>query len=355
LFDRDADVTRPAARIVLGLLLALGADGAYCARLGDNTVKLLPSKLRLMQNIGPLRYSGTNRYSDRRLGRSFSYGVSGISLTIYVYDYGLSHIPDGPDSVHACEQFERARREIEEGENYQNVVLRGQSTRRMTLGADTPLVREAHYELDRNGIHAVSMLWLTAADGYFVKLRLSLRGEVADELEDARQQILGELAAAIAMRPARRANAGAAPQPDTGIEIDPGNDPAEAQLWVVYATELLKAARESPGAMPACGGPLLPTCATELTARGAALREYLARDSRPAGYFAELASVEAGGLLEEYVWHYLRSAKDKSPPAELDLAAFELFRQRELAAHVVRTGARVRVNAVQALPLNPAP
>ena len=99
---------------------------AHAAPLGDNTVKLLPSKFRLLQNIGPLRYTGTNRYSDRRLGRSFGFGVSGISLTIYVYDYGLRDIPDGPDSVPACEQFERAKHEIEYGDNYQNVVLRGQ-------------------------------------------------------------------------------------------------------------------------------------------------------------------------------------------------------------------------------------
>ena len=347
---------RRAARLILGLVLALAAGGANAAPLGDNTVKLLPSKFRLLQNIGPMRYTGTNRYSDRRLGRSFGYGASGISLTIYVYDYGLRDVPDGPDSVPACEQFERAKHEIEYGGNYQNVVLRGQSTRRMGDVADAPLAREAHYELDRNGIHAVSLLWLTAADGYFVKLRLSLRGEVADELEDARQQILVELAAAFAERPARPVAAAAAPQPESSIEIDPGNDPAEAQLWVIYASELLKSARAVPGAMPPCGGPVRPSFATELAARGGALREYLAREPRPPGYFAELARIEAAGFLDEYVWYYLRNVEtDKTPPAGLDVAAFEVFRQRELATHVVKTGARVKVNSVQVLPLVAAP
>ena len=346
---------RRAACLGLGLVLALGAGVSNAAPLGDNTVKLLPSKFRLLQNIGPLRYTGTNRYSDRRLGRSFGYGVSGISLTIYVYDYGLRDIPDGPDSVLACEQFERAKHEIEYGDNYQNVVLRGQSTRRMREGADSPLVREAHYELDRNGIHAVSILWLTAADGYFVKLRLSLRGEVADELEDAREQILVELADAFAERPARPASATVAPQPDSSMEVDPANDPAEAQIWVAYASELLKAARAAPDGMPPCGGPLRPTFATELAARGGALREYLARETRPTGYFAELARIESAGFLDEYVWYYLRGENDKTPPAGLELAAFEVFRQRELAAHVVKTGARVKVNSVQVLPLVSTP
>ena len=348
---------RRVAHLLPGLLLALGASVANAAPLGDNSVKLLPSKLRLLQNIGPLRFTGTNRYSDRRLGRSFGYGVSGISLTIYVYDYGLTDIPDGPDSVPACEQFERAKHEIAYGGNYQNVVLREQSTRRMRVGgAVAPLVREAHYELDRNGIHAVSILWLTAADGYFVKLRLSLRGEVADELNDARDQILVELADAFAERPARPASATTASQPESSIEVDPGNDPAEAQLWVTYASELLKASREAPGGMPPCGGPLRPTFTTELAARGGALREYLARETRPPGYFAQLASIEAAGFFDEYVWYYLRDVEiDKTPPAGLDLAAFEVFRQQELATHVVKTSARVKMNSVQLLPLIPAP
>ena len=341
---------------------ALGAGVAHAAKLGDNTVKLLPSKFRLLQNIGPMRYTGTNRYTDRRLGRSFGYGISGISLTIYVYDFGLGDIPDGPDSVAVCEQYERARHEIENGDNYQNVVLRGQVTRRMNESADAPQVREAQYELDRNGIHAVSVLWLTASDGYFVKLRLSLRSEVADELEDARTQILSELADAFAERPTQAARtkgtqdakAAAAPQPETSIEVDPGNDPDEAQLWVAYASELLKSARDIPGAMPACGGPLLPAFAIELAARSGALRAWQARDPRPAGYFEELARVESAGFLDEYVWHYLRSVDDKTPPAGLDLVGFEVFRQRELATHVVRTGARVRVNTVRKLPMAPA-
>ena len=345
-----------AAQLLLGLALALAVVVAHAARLGDNTVKLLPSKFRLLQNIGPMRYTGENRYNDRRLGRSFGYGTSGISLTIYVYDFGLRDLPDGPDSVAVCEQFERAKHEIEFGGNYQNVVLRGESTRRMKDIANAPQVREAHYELDRNGIHAVSILWLAAADGYFVKLRLSLRSEVADELEEARQQILADLADALAARPARPVNATAQPPPESSIEIDPGNDAAEAQLWVAYASELLAAARATPGAMPPCGGPLLPRFATELAARSSALREYLARDARPAGYFAELARIESAGFLDEYVWHYLRDVdSEKTPPAALDLAGFEAFRLRELAAHQVKTGARVRVNTVRTLPLAPAP
>src|SRR5215207_4547783 len=177
------------SRLLLAAL-CLGATGAHAAALGDNTVRLAPSQIRLPQNIGPLRFSGENRYSDRRMGRSFSYNANGISLNIYVYDFGLRDVYDGPDSVAACEQFESAKIEIERGGNYQNVVARGDHSRTMSSARPSPTAREAVYEFDRHGIRVVSVLWVTAADGHFLKVRLSLRAEVADELEEARAQIL---------------------------------------------------------------------------------------------------------------------------------------------------------------------
>ena len=348
-----------AGACLAGMLLV--CDTARPAALSDNTVKLLPSKFRLVQNIGPMRYTGQNRYSDRRLGRSFGFGASGISLTIYVYDFGLRDIPDGPDSVATCEQFERAKQEIQEGGNYQNVVLRREVTRRLSDVANAPLAREAQYEFDRNGIHAVSVLWVTAADGYFVKLRLSLREEVADELEEARMQILATLADALAARPARPPDASAiaaSASPQTSIIIEPGADAAETALWFNYVNELLRLVQEKPGRLPACGGNLVPGFAAELAARRSALREYRLHDSAEQGsdYFADMARVDSAGFLEEYVWHYLRDATtETTPPAELDLAAFETYRQQHLAEHVVRTGAHVRANTVRALPLDPAP
>jgi hypothetical protein len=356
--QRAGAVIRGFTMCLASLLCLLGGAAAHAAALGDNTVKLLPSKFRLAQNIGPLRYSGENRYSDRRLGNSFGYNTSGISLTIYIYDYGIRDIPDGPDSVAACEQFESAKREIEYGGNYQNVQLRHELSRRMQDIAGAPLAREASYEFDRNGVHATSMLWLTAADGYFVKLRLSLRGEVADEQEEARAQILDALATSFAARPARPAAPARDEQQESSIAVDAGGDPSDAALWLDYAVELVRASREQPQTRPPCGGPFVPGFAAELAARRAALREYQARAAalRNSSYFEVLARVDAAGFLDEYVWHFLRNESlDHAPPANLRLTEFETFRQHELAAHVVSTGAHVRINAVRVLPLDPAP
>lgn len=334
---------------VLPLVMAL-AGAAQGAAAGDDLVKLSPSKFKLAQHIGPMRFSGARKFSDRRLGRTFGYVTDGISLTIYVYDYGLHDLPEGPDSVAACEQFERARNEIETGGNYQNVTLRGQYTRRMDDTAAAPRAREAMYDFQRNGIDAVSGLWLTAHDGYFVKLRLSVRREIADEFDAARTRILATVAASMAARPTRRL-AAAAELPETSVELDAAAAGDEATWWISYADELLRASRDDPGSLPPCGGPLLPGFAAEFAARVRALRDYQARDAaaRHSAYFDDLARIDAAGFLDEYVWENLRKSGATMPPG-LELAAFLEFRALELPRHVYFTGAHVRVNRVRVLP-----
>jgi hypothetical protein len=350
------------------LFLGVWMAGASAAPLGDNTVRLSPSQLKLPQNIGPLRYSGENRFSDRRLGRSFGYNTSGISLSIYVYDYGVRDIPDG-DSAPLCEQFESAKLEIERGGNYENVVLRGEFTRPLagqTGGPDDTepastaglVAREALYEFDRHGMHAVSVLWLTAVDGHFLKLRLSLRSEVADELDEARAQILAAMAQAIEDRRPRRTRDAMPPPQEASIEVDASDDPETAALWFTYATHLVGFTREHPHTRPPCGGPLDAGFAAELAARRAALEQYRRRSvtARGSNYFDQLMRIDDAGFLDEYVWHYLRNERwDAVPPADLDLPSFDRFRERELGTHHVQSGARVRINTVRALPSAPAP
>jgi hypothetical protein len=347
---------RPLA--VVGVLLSALVSAETCAAaLGDNLVKLAPSAFKLPQNIGPLRYVNESRFRDRRMGRSVLYSASGLSLSIYVYDYGVTDLPDGPDSVAACRQFEGAKHEIEEGGNYQNVMLRSEGSR-LLQGQNAPRAREAVYEFDRNGIHAVSVLWLIAADGYFLKVRLSLRAEVADELDEAREQILDALATSLAARPSKVPRASAGSSPEATVDIDANLNPAEASPWLDYAAELTRYSREHPQIRPPCGGNLQPGFAAELAARRVALREYLAQapTARTSSYFDVLARVDAAGFLDEYVWYYLRDAhRDVLPPTELAMGAFETYRARELPTHVVQSGAHVRINTVRVLPLLPAP
>jgi hypothetical protein len=324
------------------------------APLGDNTVRLAPSRLKLPQNIGPLRYQGQSRFSDRRLGRSYAFNASGISLSIYVYDHGIPHIPEGRDSVPLCLQYEGAKGEIERGGNYDNVRLRAETSRRLADDAGAVLAREAVYEFDRQGIAAVSVLWLLAADGHFVKLRLSLRAEIADELEEARIQILAAVTQAIGqLRRRAPRTAASVTMEEASIEVDSHQDPQSAALWLTYALALVSHAREHPEIRPPCGGHLLPGYGAEMAARRAALAEYRARPEtvRTSRYFDDLMRIEDAGLLEEYVWQNLRNERwDLTAPVELRLDAYERFRAVELENHVVQSGARVRFNTVRPLP-----
>lgn len=343
----------PAASAVWLVAVALIAGAAQAAPLGDNTVKLAPSHFKLAQNIGPLRFSGQSRFSDRRLGRSYAFNASGISLSIYVYDYGLDGIPDGPDSVPLCEQYEGAKDEIERGGNYDNVLLRSEVNRPLMEGQDATVAREAVYAFDRHGIHAVSVLWLTAVDGYFLKLRLSLRAEIADELDEARPQILAAIAHAVSQRRKAAPARAVTPVQEASIEVDSHYDPETAALWLTYALELVKFSREHPATRPPCGGRLVPGFTAELSARHVALNDYRRRapELRTSRYFDELQRIEDAGFLDEYAWQFLRNERwDSAPPPELELAAFEEFRLRELPSHVVQSGARVRINTVRSLP-----
>lgn len=342
--------------IVVLLACVLAAGAARAAGTADEPVTLAPSRFTVPKTIGPMRYDGETVYKDRRLGRSFGYKASGISLNIYVYDNGLSRVPDGPDSVAACQQYENAKHEIENGGNYQNVKLRGEVARRMSASPDGNVAREAEYEFDRHGNHALSVLWLTVADGYFIKLRLSMRAEIADEIEEARAQILSAVALSLAVQRSVSTVPPFDPSSDTRIEVDANVAADESSIWVAYAAELLRLAREQPQLRPVCGGRLEPALDAEVSAREAALREYRGRPAaaRTSNYFDELARVADAGFLDEYVWYYLRDkGADPVRPAELD--AFESYRKLNLSAHVARTGAHVNFNAVRSLPLASAP
>lgn len=116
----------------------------------------------------------------------------------------------------------------------------------------------------------------------------------------------------------------------------------------------MKFSREHPATRPPCGGRLVPGHAAELAARHAALADYRKRPAelRTSRYFDELQSIEDAGFLDEYTWQNFRNERwDTTPPADLQLAAFDEFRQREFASHVVQSGARVRINTARALPV----
>jgi len=161
----------------------------------DDGVRLEPSPLQLPSHIGPLAITGTpHKYDQPALGVSYQYGAEGLSLTVYVYDAGQQDIADGADTMPSCREFEMAKRGVEQ--SYQKVELKSQRLVRLGEDAAAPLVREAVYEFERESRPTISYIWVTAVAGKFLKLRFSADPHLRDELADARQAVLGEVAKA---------------------------------------------------------------------------------------------------------------------------------------------------------------
>ncbi len=137
------------AALIAGFVLAAFAAAA---QLGDNTVRLAPSQLKLLaEHRAAALQRARIAYSDRRLGRSYGYNASGISLSIYVYDYGVAQIPDGRIPYRCASSTKAPRVRSKSGGNYENVVLRAEWNRPLADAPDAPWCARAVYEFDRHG------------------------------------------------------------------------------------------------------------------------------------------------------------------------------------------------------------
>src|SRR5262245_7157328 len=78
-------------------------------------VKLLPAQIELPSRLGPLVYNGEpSKFGDPRLGIGYNYFAQGANLTVYVYDAGVTDIPDGADSMPTCNEYEVAKQGVEQ-------------------------------------------------------------------------------------------------------------------------------------------------------------------------------------------------------------------------------------------------
>src|SRR5215470_72294 len=124
----------------------------------EEPLKLLPSPLELPRHIGPLRTDGeAHTFGDPRAGSAYVYEGKGLLLTVYVYDAGVTDIPDGAGSAAVCEQFEEAKLGVTQA-GYRDVVLKSEQMVRLEPPDDAPLAREALYEMVRKEGPAISYL-----------------------------------------------------------------------------------------------------------------------------------------------------------------------------------------------------
>ena len=184
-------------RIFAVFAALLAGATAQAAPAPADKVLLAPSPVELPAKIGPMHITGEPyHYDPVALGVSYQYAGRGLSLTVYVYDADVKGIPDGGDSVAACEQVEEAKLGVVHAK-YPNTVLTREQLVQLSPNEDFPLAREARYELEREGRPAISYIWVTAVAKNFIKLRFSFDKDLKDEEIDARRGILDALGEAM--------------------------------------------------------------------------------------------------------------------------------------------------------------
>jgi hypothetical protein len=315
-----------------------------------DSVQLLPSPIVLPKRIGPMTLSGApHKYDDPRLGISYQYSGDGLSLTVYVYDAGVAELSDGPDTMPVCREYEIAKQGVEQA--YQKVQLKSELIVRLNSPDELPLIREAHYEYEREGRPTLSFIWITTAAKYFVKLRLSMDPRLRDELPDARRGLLSIVGDAI--KPFLAPADESAKPPGTSINFNlGGKSDDEMGAGVMYLMLLSAVAERSPEQTPVCGGEFVPT----LEAEAGIYRAMFARseDLAKSGFAKRIARIDKAGFLEEFLWvDRHREAWGASAPGVLRLSEYQVWRQKNLKRFQAPPFGTVTIDHPRPLPLEP--
>jgi hypothetical protein len=304
--------------------LAMGIAATASAQ---ESVKLLPAPLELPTRIGPMQYDGKpNKYEPAALGVSYQYNAPGLSLTVYVYDAGVTSIPDGGDTPANCYLFEQTKREIGAA-GYSEARLVSEQLARLSPPDDAPLAREAVFEFVRNGQPTLSYLWMTSVAKHFVKVRFSMNASYRHEAQQARRALLAAIGDAVKPHLAARNPQEGNSRVTLNVNSRAGAD--EMATGILYLTLLATLAQQTPAAMPLCGGEFLPPYETELSA----FRMLLAMDvESTAGKLGkQLAAVTQAGFLEEFVWlERHREAWGGAMPEGLTLPEYQAWKRKKL-------------------------
>jgi len=249
-----------------------------------------------------------------------------LSLTVYIYDAEVADIPDGGDTIPACEQFEEAKHDVLNA-GYQDPKVISQRLVRLVPPGDPPLVREAQFEYEREGRSTISYLWLTGVSKNFVKLRFSLDRALSDEVADARKAVLTALGTTLKAQLAP-VDPNAKPA-GSSISLAMNDNQDDMTTGFTYAIVQTAFLEKSPDAGPVCGGFYVPGFPEELaTLRGVIEMQ---QSGMKSAFAKRLANIDAAGYLEEFVWMDMhREAWGTQPPDGLDLGNYKSWKKKNL-------------------------
>jgi hypothetical protein len=335
-------------RVGVTVVFAAGLTAPLWA--ADALLKLEPTPLVVPLRIGPLDGNPSgHRFPEAGLGTSYMYRAPGAVLTVYVYDGDQENLADGPDTIPVCHEFESAKRHIAQA--YPGAKLVSEHMVRLLPPAESPLMREAVFEIAHQGNELISYIWISTVAGQFIKLRFTMDATLRHEVADARRAVLAAFGEAI--QPHLRAVESPEEKSGTtlGVNFDRAGDLDAVAL--MYAMLLSAVAEETPESAPPCGGEFVPGFETEVGLyRGLFTGEESLDDSR---FGKQVAKAEAAGFLEEFVWvERHRDAWGETPPGELNLSEYRAWKKKNLKRFKAPSFGTVSIGRPRSLPLEPA-
>ncbi len=151
----------------------------------------------VFEDVNGFERLDTHHFKGRGLGYSVDYrSKSGIRISVYVYDFELPEIPDGPFSPLIKQQYENSKRDIiqakeqgayQEAEELANEVI--------VLGEDdeAPKLRKATFRVRRSDKDWISYIYLTGYKKHFLKVRSTLPADNRAACEKEAAAVLAQL------------------------------------------------------------------------------------------------------------------------------------------------------------------
>lgn len=150
-----------------------------------------------------------HQYEQPGLGYSVDYdSQNGLRFTIYVYDFGLESIAEGPFTEPARAQMKRAVGDIfraREKGHYENVTTLWSGVIFLGDTDTSPKMRKASFRLRRNGQDYVSQLYLTGFKNHFIKVRCSFPSTKEAECIGEVQRLTEHIGKMLSANPATEA------------------------------------------------------------------------------------------------------------------------------------------------------
>jgi hypothetical protein len=335
----------------LGLVVAGLATGGVAG--AADTVKLLPGPFEFPTEFAGMKYQGEpTRFNDPRLGTGYIFTGDHLLFMAYVFDNGIKDIADGGDTIVACKAFEAGKVEVEQTTAYSEPRLAYEQLVRLA-SPDGTVAREAKYQVQSKGKSTDTYLFVTAAAGQILKLRLLASPGHDEELVTARHEALRLLEAAIG--PYLSAQKSAPAKSEPSITFYGGNDAKELQVATNYTLALSAVADKFPEHAPVCGGDFVPTLDEEVATYQVMLD--LFGDLNDGSTFGrKLRDIAAAGYLEEYAWTYVhRDSWGTEPPTSLTLPDFDAWRAKHLKRFKPPVFGTVQFDRARALPVDAHP